>query len=437
MNLVFRKIINNLNGNSPLIHNFSWAMLARVISLGGSLVTGVLIARFLGTESFGEYSFILSYVLVFITFSSFGLDNIELVEFSKKNYNDFEICSNSLFIRSIFVVISFVVLWISLCFYKLESNTFWYLILYSSSLLTTPFNVYKNYFIGNFNNKIVAKSEIIRTLIVSSCKISFVFFKLSFGFFIIASILDLLVLSLGYASMFYSTKRFLFSMSYLQYDIIVDIVKKAFPLFLSGSVLIIYQRIDNFIIFSNYPKSSVGIYSVAQRLVDISIFIPITYTQVIVPRLVSVRNISNSQYITTSIKYLRVLVWLSIVFIAFYVLLGKFAILLLFGDKYVESYRVLVFLSFNTFTMAMFYFSGQMMVIQGVHKYSVIRNIVGLIVFSLLSSFVIRFLNYEFIALVNVISFFISGFMFHYLLPQFRNIFYVQVKALQFYKLLN
>lgn len=67
--LIIKKRLNN----SPLFKDSFWALLGSVLGKGLSLLAGVVVARFLGREIYGEYGLIKSTLLYISVFSTLGL----------------------------------------------------------------------------------------------------------------------------------------------------------------------------------------------------------------------------------------------------------------------------------------------------------------------------------------------------------------------------
>ena len=70
--------------------NTSWLMGERVLRMVVSLFVGIYVARYLGPEGFGLLSYTLSFVWLFSSLASFGLDDIlvrELVQHPEQRNN--------------------------------------------------------------------------------------------------------------------------------------------------------------------------------------------------------------------------------------------------------------------------------------------------------------------------------------------------------------
>ena len=63
-----------------ILSNLGWSVLGKVVSLSGSLLVGLLIARYLGPERWGLMNYFISEVFLFQVFAIFGLDSIEIRE---------------------------------------------------------------------------------------------------------------------------------------------------------------------------------------------------------------------------------------------------------------------------------------------------------------------------------------------------------------------
>jgi len=56
--------------------NTSWLLGERILRMGVSFFVGIYVVRYLGPEKFGLLSYALSFVLLFGTIASFGLNEI-------------------------------------------------------------------------------------------------------------------------------------------------------------------------------------------------------------------------------------------------------------------------------------------------------------------------------------------------------------------------
>ena len=80
MNLI-NKIISRFNISATqqkVVKNLVWAVIGKIVTLLGSLLVGIFVARYLGPEQYGLMNYVISFVMLFQVLASFGMDNIEI-----------------------------------------------------------------------------------------------------------------------------------------------------------------------------------------------------------------------------------------------------------------------------------------------------------------------------------------------------------------------
>lgn len=79
----------------------------KIVNMAGTLLVGILVARYLGPEQYGLMNYVISYVSIFSVLSTFGLDNIEIRELSRKPENKNIILGTCLRIRIVCSTMAF------------------------------------------------------------------------------------------------------------------------------------------------------------------------------------------------------------------------------------------------------------------------------------------------------------------------------------------
>ena len=95
------KIIFNEIALSKVIQNFSWLFFDRIIRLFVGFFVSVLVARYLGVESFGKLSYAVAYTAFFQAISNFGVDSIVVRDMAKDRESSGEILINVLKLKLI------------------------------------------------------------------------------------------------------------------------------------------------------------------------------------------------------------------------------------------------------------------------------------------------------------------------------------------------
>ncbi|MBE0672426.1 MAG: oligosaccharide flippase family protein [Anaerolineales bacterium] len=79
----------------PLLENVGWTVASRVGTQGVAVLSNILLARYLGSDGFGEYAFISSVLLIGNAFSTFGMDMILIRSFASEE-NSFNLADGLL-----------------------------------------------------------------------------------------------------------------------------------------------------------------------------------------------------------------------------------------------------------------------------------------------------------------------------------------------------
>ncbi len=421
---------NNLSPNKKRVtKNLFWAMTGKVVNMLSALFVGILVARYLGPAQYGLMNYVISYVSIFTVISSFGLDNIEIRELAKSNERRDVIIGTSLRIRFVCSLISLGFIAALLFIFKADYYTSIMILIYSVSIFTGCFNVIRNYFTSIIKNEYIVKTEVIRTIFGAAIKLILLWFKAPLEWFIIASTFDTLLVSSGYII---SYKREVGTTKDWGYDktLVPYYLKESFPLVLSGAAVIVYQRVDQVMIGNMIDNEAVGFFATAAKFVDLIIFLPAVLVQTITPLLVQVKQRSEEEYKIKQIQFTSLVVWLSIL-LSFIVSISSYwVITLTYGKEYLLSVPILQVLAWKTVGMAMSSSSGQIIIIDGIQKWSWIRNILGCALCVGLNLILIPRFGIIGSAWSSVIVMFCIAFVFNLLIPPYYNIWKMQAKTL-------
>lgn len=428
-----KKIKQNIGGNTiKILSNVAWAMGGKIVNMAGTLLVGILVARYLGPEQYGLMNYVISYVSIFSVLSTFGLDNIEIRELSRKPENKNIILGTCLRIRIVCSTMAFLVILVTLMIFEADRFTALMIICYSLTLYSNCFNLVRNYFTSIVKNEYVVKSEIARTIIGASIKIVLLLIKAPLEYFIIATLFDTFLVASGYCL---SYKKTIGNISLWKYDksIVPYFLKQSFPLVLSSAAVVIYQKIDQVMIGNMIDNESVGYFATAGKFLDLTLFLPTVLTQTITPLLVKVRETgTKEEYENKKKAFVSITVWISILLALFTSVCSHWLIYLTFGEKYSLAVPILQILAWKTIGMALSSSAGQIIIMEGLQKWAFIRNMLG--------CFICIGLNYILIpkygtigaAYVTIITLIFSGCLANILIPPYYNVFKIQLYSVVF-----
>ena len=420
-----------LEGNKRLVAtNVAWALTGKIVNMGGTLLVGILVARYLGPEKFGLMNYVISYVSIFTILSTFGLDNIEIRELSKKPERKNYILGTCLCIRLICACLALLLIILSLIIHKADKFTSTMILLYSITLFSSCFNLVRNYFTSIVKNEYVVKAEISRTLIGAILKIGLLWLKAPLEYFIIATIFDTILVASGYCFSYY---KIIGKIRNWKFDktLVPFLLRESFPLMLSGAAVIIYQRIDQVMIKNMIDDESVGYFATAGKFLELILFLPGILTQTVTPLLVKIRERGDfAEYEIKKRQFVSIVVWISIMLAIIVSFIAYPLIYFTFGIDYISAVPVLQIMAWKTVGMALSSSGGQIIIMEGIQKWAVIRNVIGCIICIGLNLMVIPQYGIVGSAWVTIITVIVSGTLANGLIPPYWKILRLQLYGL-------
>ncbi len=412
-----------------IVRNVFWAVFGKFVNMFGMLFVGILVARYLGPEKYGLMNYVISYVSIFTVVAGFGLSSIEIRELANHPQDKNRILGTCFFIRLFFALLAYLLLAI----FVLSSNMDHYcsalILTYAFVLFTGCFEVIRNFFLSIIKNEYVVKSEIARTLIGAFLKILLLVIHSPLEWFIIATAFDTILVSSGYIISYNKEvgriQEWSFDKSLLPY-----LIKQAFPLVLSGAAIVIYERIDQVMIGDMLSKTEVGYFATAGRFLGLILFLPGIMTQTVVPLLVQSRERNIKEYTNKSKQVVSIVTWISVFLSAIVSLLAYWIIYYTYGTLYMAAVPVLQILAWKTVGMGLSGSAGQLIIIEKIQKWAVIRNLIGCVACVILNYLIIPIYGIIGSAFITIVTVFISGCFSNIFIPPYHHILKVELYAI-------
>ena len=183
--------------NPSILMNIYWLIGDKIFRLGGGLVVGILVAKYLGPEKFGIFSFSFSYVWMFSYIVTLGLDEIVLRELIKAPDLKNKLLGTALGTKFFGGIVSIFLIGISIFFIKREDNEIILITLIMAvSMIIKNVGVFRLFFEAQLNSKYNVWAENIGFIAVSMLKIYFVFIAAPLIFFVWALVFEVIISSL-------------------------------------------------------------------------------------------------------------------------------------------------------------------------------------------------------------------------------------------------
>lgn len=260
------------------------------ISVGGMLLQGVLAiasvaftARALGVGGFGEYNLVITILYIFSVFGSFGLDPLLIREIAKEGTDEPETIGRIFFGRFVllcgFLLVGVVVGFLSPYSPAVKWGIF-------AAALGSLFFSLAQLLAGVFQKYLKNVVPAVAGIAARLAQLALSFYLYLHGADIFAF---LFVFVLGGATNFIIVYWWVVVRIGIRFRVsmkdFLSVVREGWPLGVSAILTLIYFRGDTVILSLFHSSRDVGIYSVAYKVLENAIFIPIAFSGLVMPLL--------------------------------------------------------------------------------------------------------------------------------------------------------
>lgn len=311
-----------------------------------------MLARKLGVEQYGVYSYLLSWVAIMAITSSFGFEHVNsknVAVLKVKNKNERLV----VLVFTSYICVLFVSL-VCLALLTLFSNKLINVDVYKSAFLACLFLIPLQAFI-HVNIGILRgfKSQMLSVLLsdvgrpVLGCFLVYLIFQLFNDFSAATAIrlmacASLVVLSVGFYSVYRYVKRIWVQPPWLKvFGSVIVWGKYAIPFVLYTGVTQVERNIDILMLGRLDSLESVGIFSVVSRITTLILLINVALGTVASPIFSELKATNKLNELQLYIKYVVVATTVIAIIIAGICLKFGETILLFFGEEYIAGYATL------------------------------------------------------------------------------------------------
>ena len=382
------KSIKNHRGFMKYFYNTSWLFVERIFRMSIGIFIGIWMARYLGVEKFGIFSYAQSFVGLFAAISTLGLDGIVIRELVKEK-NEKVLLGTVFFLKLIGAFATLVFISIAINFTENESITNILIFIIASATIFQSFNVIDMYFQSIVLSKYIAYANIISQTISLLIKATLILYKAPLIAFAYAVLFDSIILAFWYIYFFFKYSKFTFFNFRFNRKIAIFLLKSSWPLILSGIVISIYMKIDQVMIKEMLGNKAVGLYAAAVKLSQAWYFIPMLIASSLYPAIINAKEINEKIYYERLQKLYDFMVWISLVIAISMTFLSNWVVELLYGGQYNEAGNVLKIHIWAGIFVALGVVRGKWIIVENLQKYTPIYLLIGLILNILFNYFYI------------------------------------------------
>lgn len=304
-----------------------------VVNYGALFLNQLTLARYLGGDKYGKYSFVFAYLYFFNIIAEMGVEKILLRELSQRK-NEGSLLGACFLLRMLLSVIAVLASVLILHTFYPPSGAYTITLLAALAIPFASFSVFRIYFqstlrITLFNLIAILNSVLLlaTTMIAVQSKWGLTFI---FAGYVISQILTL-IFSAGL------TRKYVrFSLKY-DYETWKNIVRDGWMIGALNLSVALFARIDQVMLGSMRNSVEVGLYSASVRLSEVFLVIPEIISLIVFPLLSRYYYTSKKLFAMTYRDALKITAWIFVPLPVAVMFVSSVMISTLFGDEYLSA----------------------------------------------------------------------------------------------------
>ncbi len=423
------KALRQHQGFMRYFQNTSWLMGEKILRMFMGLFVGIWVARYLGPEQFGLLSYVQSFVFLFTTIATLGLDGIVVRELVKDESKRDKLLGTAFGLKLIGALLILPVLALAVHFSNNNQQTNLLIFIIASTTIFQSFNVIDFYFQSKVLSRYVAIANTISLLISSLVKIALIINQAPLITFAGIILFDNFILAMGFVY-FYLKKVARISKWKYDFKMAKSLLKDSWPLILSSVVISIYMKIDQIMIKEMLNTAAVGQYAAAVRLSEAWYFIPMVIASSLFPAIINAKKHSETQYYARLQKLYDLMVWMAIIIALPTTFLSDWVVNILYGEQYHQAIDVLVIHVWAGMFVGLGVARGRWILNENLQNYSFLYLSIGMLVNIIFNYRFIPTLGINGAAYATVLSQFIGTIISPLFFKKTRVSFYMMVNSI-------
>jgi len=413
-----------------VIGNISWLFADKILRMGVGLFVGVWMARYLGPERFGIFSYVIAFVGLFNVVATLGLDSIvvrDLVHDSKlKN----EMLGTTFALKLVGAIASIVLtLSVITALRPGDSEIRWMVAILAGGAIFQAFDAIDFWFQSRVESKYSVYAKNGAFLGIACAKIVLILSGAALIAFVWTAfaevVLGALGLVLAYKISGHRISRWTGNMRLAR-----GLLQRAWPLIFAGAAVAIYVKIDQVMLGEMLGNKAVGIYSAAVRLSELWYFIPVAIVSSVTPALIEARKINEKLYYERLARLFRLVVWIGFAIAIPTTFASGLVIKLIYGQQYMSSGTVLAIHIWAIIAVSLGVAQSVWTVNEGLMKWALVRTSIGAISNIVLNLLLIPVYGVIGAAVATVVSYCLSDVIANAFYKKTRRIFVLELKAM-------
>ena len=283
-------------GLRKILGNTGWLMIDRVLRMGLGVLVGVLVARYLGPTEYGILSFALSFIALFGTVTTLGLESVVARDIIREGSAAPQILGTAFTLR---ICASVLAPWLVIATIRwiqpYDSTTLALVSLLSLGMIFQAFDTIDSYFQAQVRSRLTVWAKNSAFLLTAGVRLWLIHAGAPLWTFAAAQVAELALGAIGMIIAYRWTGGRM-SLWRAQKDRAFRLLQQSWPVMLTGMAIMIYMRIDMVMLKVMQGDRAVGIYATATRISEVWYFVPITIVSSVSPAIIRAKNNPSLYY---------------------------------------------------------------------------------------------------------------------------------------------
>ncbi len=390
--------------------NSFWLISEKVYNIILALVIGIVVTRHLGPENVGILTYGIAIYAIIFAISTLGLDEFIMKSIVDDRDNAPKILGSVFFLRTVASVILFLSASIYVYLTTSTDKMLPIIIIISASVLLQPIIAIQICFMSDVNNKLKTMAYLIGATITAVIRLTLIFLNADLIYFALAYFFELLIISIVTIILF-NRNGYSFDKWIINKEEVVCLLKKAIPLSITMVVYTVFVKIDVLMIEYYLSNEDLGIYSVAVRLMETWMFVPMFISTSFMPSLVDSKAVDHNKYNRRLTQLASLLIWFSLCLGTVTALLSTPIVSILFGEAFIGASSSLAIIIWVILFVSVLQITIKKMIIENNTFGIIVRPVVGLILNISLNMYLIPRYGIKGAAISTTLSYFFIAYI--------------------------
>lgn len=415
-----------------LVVNASWLVADKLIRLGVGLFVTVWIARYLGPENFGLYTYGQGLILLFTGVASLGLPDLLLRDLAARAHDARQIQASAFLLRLIGATMAIAAIVATVLAVRgADRDALAVCVIFAVSLLPQAADVIDQGFQSQEKVHAIILLRNGTFLVMAVAKATLLWTGVSITTLAATFTVEYLIVAIG---MWVLARRSgaMFGWRDVRAAEVARLARSCLPLAVRLMAIGIYMKIDQLVIERTLGDIAVGLYGAATRVSEIWYFVPTAIMTALTPRLALLRKSGAERFEQRLVLTMRALFWFAVAVCGTLSILAPFVISTLFGAAFAPAAAVLSVYAWTGVFVAIGVAGNIWFIVENRLRYGLAQAVIGALVSLLANLILVPRFGVMGGAYAALASYSVSAVLLNAAFAGTRPLLYLQIRAVTF-----